>query len=184
MSRTTSKRAKELELIAAAVAEQAARPPGAELSAAQRERDYELRIISFPMEDVRRLTTHARSCAEWHMPYREMYAEMAEADRRAGREPEPYPHGDPRPALQLVGDHGVYLMSNGLPGLPADGDQHVVYALGGNPRLDPDFYDFKVDMWGGDDGVDLVEIDEVDRQAATGQKFLRIQLPDPDGCGE
>ena len=58
-------------------------------------------------------------------------------------------------ALMLVGDQGVYLMSNGLPGLPAG--KHVVYAEGHNPEQDPDWYEAKRDSFGGDDGVEFIE---------------------------
>lgn len=69
--------------------------------------------------------------------------------------------GDPGPGLILVGDHGVYLMSNGEPGLmKEDGKSHVVaYAEGLNPTADPDdfsWYDTKRSIYGGDDGADFL----------------------------
>jgi hypothetical protein len=58
--------------------------------------------------------------------------------------------------LWLVGDHGIYLMSNGVPGLLAgDGPRHVVaHAAEADPHLQPDtFYAVKRKASGGDDSI-------------------------------
>jgi hypothetical protein len=63
------------------------------------------------------------------------------------------------PSVILVKDRGLYLMSNGTPGDPADPskakDEHfsryVVYAKGYNPETDKDWYDRAHDAVGGDD---------------------------------
>lgn len=60
----------------------------------------------------------------------------------------------------IVGDHGVYLMHNGM--FP-DGEKPVViYAEECNPDTSPDdWWDVKRATFGGDDGVDVVELETV-----------------------
>ena len=67
---------------------------------------------------------------------------------------------DPRtipPGLWLIGDQGLYLMSNGTPSLLVGTgcDRHVVaYALEADPALHPHTWrDVKDQAFGGDDGV-------------------------------
>ncbi len=63
------------------------------------------------------------------------------------------------PAVLLCHDDGVYLMSNGMPGDPLDGEDtdqkyfrhYVAYAHGCNPQRDADWYDTAHDLVGGDD---------------------------------
>lgn len=62
------------------------------------------------------------------------------------------------PAVLLVHDQGVYLMSNGEPRdqLDAPGGRklrsaYVAYAQGCNPQTDSDWYDTSRDLVGGDD---------------------------------
>ena len=64
-------------------------------------------------------------------------------------------------SLLLVGDDGIYFMSNGLPPLPApDGSPNlVVYAKECDPRRDPDgWYDVKRRIRGGDDSGERLEL--------------------------
>ena len=77
-------------------------------------------------------------------------------------------------SLWLVGDRGVYLMSNGLPSMLVEGSQTnnvVAYAQGVDPRVDKEWYRVKHDVFGGDDGVeplplslfsDLMELNDDD----------------------
>lgn len=53
--------------------------------------------------------------------------------------------------VALVGDQGVYLMS-----FAQKAPRTIVYAEGCNPNIDEDFYDNKVDAYGGDDGCDRI----------------------------
>ena len=70
------------------------------------------------------------------------------------------------PGLWLVGDQGVYLMSNAKRnGIPAS----VAYAAGCAPG-DPDFYDNKVDIFGGDDGVDFFPLALMESWVAQAKK--------------
>lgn len=59
----------------------------------------------------------------------------------------------PAPAIILVHDEGVYLMSNGEPRdvLPGSERSFVAQAAGCDPRRDADWYDTARDLVGGDD---------------------------------
>jgi hypothetical protein len=90
----------------------------------------------------------------------------------------------------LVGDEGVYFMSNGLPSLPAPGGgpNLVVYAQECDPRLDPDgWYDAKRRIWGGDDSGERLELsmfrrlmewpDDAIFTVSVSKKRIAINLP-------
>lgn len=73
-----------------------------------------------------------------------------------------------RPGLNLVGDNGVYLCSNGLPSLRADGNQGsispetplmVVYARECDPELMSfeQWWENKRRSFGSDDGIEFLE---------------------------
>lgn len=60
---------------------------------------------------------------------------------------------NPSDKIMLVGDEGIYLMSFG----DKKGQSlRFVYALGCNPNKDEDYYENKVDIFGGDDGADEI----------------------------
>jgi hypothetical protein len=77
-----------------------------------------------------------------------------------------------KPGLWLVGDHGVYLMSNGAPGMMRpDGKSAVVaYADGIDPKKDKDWWDAKRHTFGGDDGSVYLDAAAV-RAGLGGEKF-------------
>jgi hypothetical protein len=82
--------------------------------------------------------------------------------------------------LMLVGDQGVYLMSNGKPCLPdPDGAPNLVaYAKEADPRgASDDWYDVKLASFGGDDGAEFLSADVI-RQAleATGDGPVWIDV--------
>lgn len=80
-----------------------------------------------------------------------------------------------KPALILVGDHGVYLITNAK----ADGSPSsrgtVAYAKGCNPGLDDDFYENKCNLFGGGDCSVRIPSDWA-RWAIQNQKAFRIKL--------
>lgn len=95
---------------------------------------------------VRRLIEHAKSSPSHRMLYEQPGTDV--------------------PGLWLVGDDGIYLMSNGLPALerePGSERNLVAYALECDPtKMDPDdVWSTKSRIFGGDDGVDLLEIAEI-----------------------
>lgn len=112
--------------------------------------------LTFPRARVDRLLAHTRAAKE-HIA---LYDDPKTA----------------RPGLWLVGDDGVYLLSNGIPRLgpdPAEGTpdlrSYVAYADQVNPKT------MAFDLWwtakresfGGDDGAEFLDIDAIDRALAT-----------------
>lgn len=85
--------------------------------------------------------------------------------------------------LWLVGDQGVYLMSNGNPHLPKDEanpdeSSLVCYADECNPEtLDFDeWWDNKRASFGGDDGVEFLEAEFFDNARVKGKYTPRITI--------
>lgn len=73
--------------------------------------------------------------------------------------------------LCLVGDHGVYFMN------PAQKPpRRCAYALGCNPRIDPDWYDPKRDTFGGDDGVEHFKLASIDTWLNANPRGRNISL--------
>lgn len=59
-----------------------------------------------------------------------------------------------KPGLWLVGDEGVYVMSNGK---LAEGQRPLaVYAEECDPKTNPDYWHYKRQHFGGDDGVEFL----------------------------
>lgn len=66
-----------------------------------------------------------------------------------------YPGRDERPGVWLVGDEGVYLLSNGK---LAEGQRPcVVYAEECDPKTNPDCWHYKRQHFGGDDGIEFLD---------------------------
>ena len=80
------------------------------------------------------------------------------------------------PGLWLVGDQGIYLMSNGRPPLlvdPADTRNVTVQAAETSPGSDPDgWWEVKRAAFGGDDGVLFLELAFVEGLIARGRDGL------------
>lgn len=84
------------------------------------------------------------------------------------------PGTDEQPGVWLVGDDGVYLMTNGK---PADGAKAlVVYAEKCNPTSNDDWFEVKRRTFGCDDGVDFIDAAKLEAMmaASTGATHLRI----------
>jgi hypothetical protein len=80
------------------------------------------------------------------------------------------------PGLMLVGDLGVYLMSNGTPGLAGQkGTDHLVaYAEEVDPQINPEgWYDMKQSSFGADDGAEFLSAECVRKalEATVNGKF-------------
>lgn len=98
--------------------------------------------LTFPIAAIVALAEHAKAATNHSAGY--------------GEEPS-------GPAIIIVGDRGIYMMSNGMPGIPrTDGKegQHVVYADQCDPDKNPGWYDLKRATFGGDDGVEFLPIVE------------------------
>jgi hypothetical protein len=63
------------------------------------------------------------------------------------------------PGLWLVGDQGVYIMSNGK--LAAGDRPLVLYSEQGHPIGNPDWYDYKRRHFGGDDGIEFIDAEQL-----------------------
>ncbi|ETR79333.1 hypothetical protein X566_00010 [Afipia sp. P52-10] len=65
------------------------------------------------------------------------------------------PGKNEKPGVWLVGDEGVYIMSNGK---LAEGQRSlVVYAEECDPKTNPDYWHYKRQYFGGDDGIDFLD---------------------------
>lgn len=102
--------------------------------------------LHFPKEEVARLLEHCKNAPETNTLYNEV----------TGR------------GLWLVGDQGVYLMSNGSPHMsksndPEDKGSFVSYAVECNPELEFDeWYDNKRHSFGGDDGAEFLALEALE----------------------
>ena len=65
------------------------------------------------------------------------------------------PGKDEKPGLWLVGDEGVYILSNGK--LAEEQRPLVVYAEECDPKTNPDYWHYKRQHFGGDDGIEFLD---------------------------
>jgi hypothetical protein len=85
-----------------------------------------------------------------------------------------------RSSLWLVGDNGVYIMSNGK---LAEGDRPlVVYSEECHPVGSPDWFDYKRRHFGGDDGIEFIDAEQLIPLINRDFRFmhLRVQLSETD----
>lgn len=118
--------------------------------------------LKFPREGVERIVRHVRSSKEWQRRFDQ-------------------PEGEPgKPAVLLVHDDGVYLMSSGIPrdDVTASGktSSFVVHALGCDPAKDEDFYENSRALVGGDDFGEHIDVALVEQALAAGGKFLVLSM--------
>ncbi len=121
------------------------------------------KCMLFRASDIRRLVAHVKSSKKFSYYYWKNWT---------------------HPGLLLVGDRGIYMMSNGLPGLIIpDGSRHVcVYARGCDPSQDADWYERKRFLFGGDDGVEFFHLAKIEDMLADNQEYLAFELEDdPEG---
>ena len=108
-------------------------------------------MLSFPLTSVREVIARGRADAEANGGFRIPYYGL-----RPGKHE--------KPGLWLVGDHGVYLLSNGR--LPEGAKPLVVYAEECDPRTNDDWFAVKHRTFGGDDGVDFIDAVELEAMMA------------------
>lgn len=130
-----------------------------------------MKPMTFDREGVLDRILHAKAATAWKKSYGE---------------------GKAAAALWLVGDHGVYLMSNGHPGEvvdvtdPEDGDVNptiqITYADGINPEEETfdDWWQEKQDCFGGDDQCIPIPLAEFDEYVMAGEGPLTVTLSDSD----
>lgn len=127
-------------------------------------------IISFNIQEVKKLVDELKAAQAYSASTDDlfnpaMYSDGIPRDEHGRSEQEAEKLGEffwpsskyinqskVKPALVLVGDHGLYLITNAkVEGSPASRGT-VVYAAGCNPTLDDDFYENKCELFGDDDG--------------------------------
>ena len=90
------------------------------------------------------------------------------------------------PGLWLVGDDGIYLMSNReIPNPPDDPENvgaPIVYAAESNPNKTTDWYEAKRRIFGGDDGCDFIPLADAKRWLADmpNAQYLRVTFNERD----
>lgn len=145
--------------------------------------------LSFAMKDVGILAEHTRNCAEHSPDIEQLFdkklwregIELSEDDvfSNGGKhiDPSKVPAG-----FWLVKDSGIYLMSNGSPGLkenPEDQDstkQKVFYAKGFDPAKDEDWYDSARYAVGGDDFGIFIPLEWFDIAKRNGKRRFSIKV--------
>ena len=122
-------------------------------------------MFTFSVADIRSVLARGRADAAANGGFRIPYRGISpEAEARAG--------------LWLVGDQGVYVLSNGR---LAQGQRPlVIYAEECNPMSNPDYWHYKRRYFGGDDGVEFIDAVELEKLVAAqpDATHLRIVMGD------
>ena len=118
-------------------------------------------MLSFPLRSVREVITRGRADAEAYGGFRNPYYGL-----RPGK--------DEKPGLWLVGDQGVYLLSNGK--LPDGTKPLVVYAEECDPRTNDDWFDVKRRTFGGDDGADFIAAEQLEAMMAAAPEATHLRI--------
>ncbi|MGC5749721.1 DUF3085 domain-containing protein [Gluconobacter sp. NFX36] len=121
-------------------------------------------IVTFDRALIERLLAHAEAASERRATLTQLFDKSLRKPGHGAREWGRQDDVDPAkiPAgLWLVGDHGIYMMSNGLPLLPSDDGQKpnlCAYAREADPAQNAGkAYDVKRQAFGGDDGCEFLE---------------------------
>lgn len=120
-------------------------------------------VIQFNLDEVRKQFDHAKQCTTFRPTFGEQHKAFGDDCMSMDYdklEAEMNEKGMLKPALWLVKDNGVYIMSNGHPDDPNYKERpDVAYARGINPNTDGDVYDEARDAMGGDDCCELLDHD-------------------------
>lgn len=113
-------------------------------------------LFAFKKEEVERLINHSKAAPEQMKYWGEEITE---------------------PSLLFVGDRGVYLMSNGTPRDIVEGESSFcAFADGIDPRVNKDWYDAKRDLFGGDDGADVIPVSMFDKPLVANKSYVWVEL--------
>ena len=103
-------------------------------------------MFTFPIPAVRTVIERGQSDAAANGGFRNPYYGLK-------------PGEGEKPGLWLVGDEGVYIMSNGK---LAEGPKAlVIYAEQCHPKGNIDWWDYKRRHFGADDGIEFIEADRL-----------------------
>lgn len=122
-------------------------------------------MFTFPLAKVREIIARGQSDAAANGGYRNPYYGLR-------------PGEGEKPGLWLVGDEGVYILSNGK--LPEGQKALVCYAEECNPSTNPDYWHYKRQHFGDDDGIEFLDAVEVMRllDAAADATHLCVEMTD------
>lgn len=122
-------------------------------------------MFTFPLTKVREIIARGQSDAAANGGYRNPYYGLR-------------PGEGEKPGLWLVGDEGVYILSNGK--LPEGQKALVCHAEECNPSTNPDYWHYKCQHFGDDDGIEFLDAVEVMRllDAAADATHLCVELTD------
>lgn len=116
-------------------------------------------MLSFPIERVRAILARGRDDAATNGGFRNPYYGLRPGEgEQAG--------------VWLVGDHGVYLMSNGV--LTEGQKPLVAYAVECDPTSNADWWETKRQTFGGDDGVDFIDASELEAMITASPKATHL----------
>lgn len=141
-------------------------------------------ILTFDREHLKRLLATSKAATERSPVLEQLYDPQYRKDGKvpaADAFPKP-DEIDPNkipPGLILVGDHGVYLLSNAHVELPQGGKHDVAYALEANPTklAFDDWWDAKNRSFGGDDGSEFIEHELIEKWLASKRgKHVKLAL--------
>ena len=124
-------------------------------------------MLTFPIAAVRRVIERGKSDAAANGGFRNPYYGQK-------------PGKGEKPGLWLVGDNGVYIMSNGK---LDEGDRPlVVYSEECHPVGNPDWFDYKRRHFGGDDSIEFIEAERFIALINRDFRYthLRVQLSETD----
>lgn len=113
-------------------------------------------MFTFPLNEVRAVIDRGQSDAGANGGFRNPHYGLA-------------PGKDEKPGAWLIGDEGVYLLSNG--NLSEGQKPLVCYAEECNPTTNPDYWHYKRQHFGGDDGVEFLDA----------EGLLALIAANPDG---
>ncbi|WP_454659124.1 DUF3085 domain-containing protein [Bosea beijingensis] len=118
-------------------------------------------MFTFPLQDVRAVIARGRSDAVANGGHRNPHYGLS-------------PGKDELPGLWLVGDEGVYLLSNGK---LAEGQRALVcYAEECDPKTNPDHWHYKRQHFGGDDGIEFLNAVELERLMAAAPAATHLTI--------
>ncbi|GLS35030.1 hypothetical protein GCM10010869_06180 [Mesorhizobium tianshanense] len=120
-------------------------------------------MFTFPVAKVREIFARGQSDAAANGGFRNPYYGLR-------------PGEGEKPGLWLVGDEGVYLLSNGK--LTEGQKALLCYAEECNPSTNPDYWHYKRQHFGGDDGIEFLDAVEVLRllDAMPDATHLRVEM--------
>jgi hypothetical protein len=118
-------------------------------------------MLTFPLVSVCEVIARGRADAESNGGFRNPHYGLR-------------PCKDEQPGLWLVGDHGVYLLSNGK--LAGGQKPLVVYAEECDPATNDDWFEVKRRTFGGDDGVNFLDAGQLEAMMAVSPDATHLRI--------